>query len=100
MLANVRDIVKLANEFGAGVYLDDAHASGVVGDGGRGSASVFGLTDQVDLISGTFSKSFASLGGLIGGDQPVSDFIRHHSPFRIFSAAWPRANVATELTSP
>ena len=99
MLANVPEIVKLANEFGAGVYLDDAHAIGVVGDGGRGSASVFGLTDQVDLISGTFSKSFASLGGFIVGDQPVIDFIRHHSPSHIFSASMPPANVATVLKS-
>lgn len=62
-LAKVPELVHLAKEFGARLYLDDAHAIGVVGDTGRGSASVFGLTDEVDLISGTFSKSFASLGG-------------------------------------
>ncbi|MDR9418902.1 aminotransferase class I/II-fold pyridoxal phosphate-dependent enzyme [Gracilimonas sp.] len=96
-LANVPELVKLAKEFNARLYLDDAHAIGVVGDGGRGSASVFGLTDEVDLISGTFSKSFASLGGFIVGDKPVIEFIRHHSPAHIFSASMPPANVATVL---
>src|SRR5690606_10764788 len=61
-LARVPELVSLAEEFGAALMLDDAHAVGVVGEGGRGSASVFGLTDTVDLITGTFSKSFASLG--------------------------------------
>ncbi len=96
-LAKVPELVEIAKEFGARLYLDDAHAIGVVGDGGRGSASVFGLSDEVDLISGTFSKSFASLGGFLVGDQPVIDFIRHHSPAHIFSASMPPANVATVL---
>ncbi|MAL18836.1 MAG: 8-amino-7-oxononanoate synthase [Balneola sp.] len=96
-LANVPDLVKLAKEFDARLYLDDAHAIGVVGDGGRGSASVFGLTDEVDLISGTFSKSFASLGGFLVGDRPVIEYIRHKSPAHIFSASMPPANVATVL---
>lgn len=96
-LANVPELVALAKEFNARLYLDDAHAVGVVGDGGRGSASVFGLTDQVDLISGTFSKSFASLGGFLVGDRPVIEFIRHHSPAHIFSASMPPANVATVI---
>tara|TARA_R110002126_G_scaffold3477_2_gene19818 strand:+ start:14427 stop:15662 length:1236 start_codon:yes stop_codon:yes gene_type:complete len=96
-LAKVPELVKLAEEFGARLYLDDAHAVGVIGDGGRGSASVFGLTDEVDLISGTFSKSFASLGGFIVGDHAVIEYIRHHSPAHIFSASMPPANVATVL---
>ena len=96
-LAKVPELVKLAKEFGARLYLDDAHAVGVIGDGGRGSASVFGLTDQVDLISGTFSKSFASLGGFIVGDRAVIEYIRHTSPAHIFSASMPPANVATVL---
>ncbi|MEO9885016.1 MAG: aminotransferase class I/II-fold pyridoxal phosphate-dependent enzyme [Balneola sp.] len=96
-LAKVPELVKLAKEFGARLYLDDAHAVGVIGDGGRGSASVFGLTDEVDLISGTFSKSFASLGGFIVGDNPVIEYLRHHSPAHIFSASMPPANVATVL---
>lgn len=98
-LAKVPELVALAKEFGARLYLDDAHAVGVLGDGGRGSASVFGLTDQVDLISGTFSKSFASLGGFLVGDRSVIEFIRHHSPAHIFSASMPAANVATVLTA-
>jgi 8-amino-7-oxononanoate synthase len=96
-LAKVPEMVEIAKEFGARLYLDDAHAIGVVGDGGRGSASVFGLSDEVDLISGTFSKSFASLGGFLVGEQPVIDFIRHNSPAHIFSASMPPANVATVL---
>lgn len=96
-LAKIPEMVKLAKEFGARLYLDDAHAIGVVGDGGRGSASVFGLMDDVDLISGTFSKSFASLGGFIVGDREVIEFIRHNSPAHIFSASMPPANVATVL---
>ncbi|MEQ8524635.1 aminotransferase class I/II-fold pyridoxal phosphate-dependent enzyme [Gracilimonas sp.] len=96
-LAKVPELVKLAKEFNARLYLDDAHAIGVVGEGGRGSASVFGLTDEVDLISGTFSKSFASLGGFLVGDRPVIEYIRHKSPAHIFSASMPPANVATVL---
>ncbi|HBQ61344.1 MAG TPA: 8-amino-7-oxononanoate synthase, partial [Balneolaceae bacterium] len=96
-LANVPELVKLAKEFDARLYLDDAHAVGVVRKGGRGSASVYDLTDEVDLISGTFSKSFASLGGFLVGDEPVIEYIRHNSPAHIFSASMPPANVATVL---
>jgi 8-amino-7-oxononanoate synthase len=98
-LAKVPELVKLAKEYDAALYLDDAHAVGVIGDGGRGTASYFGLNDDVDLISGTFSKSFASLGGFIVGDRTVIEFIRHHSPAHIFSASMPPANVATVLKS-
>jgi 8-amino-7-oxononanoate synthase len=96
-LAKVPELVSLAKEYGARLYLDDAHAIGVIGEGGRGSASSFGLLDDVDLISGTFSKSFASLGGFLVGDKPVIEFIRHNSPAHIFSASMPPANVATVL---
>ncbi len=99
VIADVPNLVALAKEFNAGLYLDDAHAIGVIGDGGRGSASVFDLTDEVDLISGTFSKSFASLGGFLVGDREVIEYIRHHSPAHIFSASMPPANVATVLKS-
>src|SRR5699024_10740271 len=98
-IANVPELLKLKKEFGARLYLDDAHAIGVVGDGGRGSASTFGLSDEIDLISGTFSKSFASLGGFIVGDYEVIEYIRHNSPAHIFSASMPPANVATVLKS-
>lgn len=97
MIAKVPELVKLSKKYGARLYLDDAHAIGVIGKGGRGSASVYDLMDQVDLITGTFSKSFASLGGFVVGEQPVIDFIRHHSPAHIFSASMPPANVATVL---
>jgi 8-amino-7-oxononanoate synthase len=96
-LAKVPELVQLAKEFGARLYLDDAHAIGVIGEGGRGAASSFGLLDEVDLISGTFSKSFASLGGFLVGERKVIEYIRHKSPAHIFSASMPPANVATVL---
>lgn len=96
-IAKVPELVELKNKYGARLYLDDAHAIGVIGDGGRGSASTFDLMDEVDLISGTFSKSFASLGGFIVGEKAVIEYIRHHSPAHIFSASMPPANVATVL---
>lgn len=98
-LAKIPELVQLAKDFDAALYLDDAHAVGVIGDGGRGSASVFNLMDDVDLISGTFSKSFASLGGFLVGDRTVIEYIRHKSPAHIFSASMPPANVATVLKS-
>lgn len=96
-LANVPELVSIAKEYNARLYLDDAHSIGVIGKGGRGSASVFGLDDDVDLISGTFSKSFASLGGFLVGDRPVIEYVRHNSPAHIFSASMPPANAATVL---
>ncbi len=96
-LANVPELVEISKEFNARLYLDDAHAIGVIGEGGRGSASVFGLNDDVDLISGTFSKSFASLGGFLVGNRAVIEYIRHNSPAHIFSASMPPANAATVL---
>lgn len=97
-LAKVPDLVRLAEEFDAGLVLDDAHAIGVIGEGGRGSASAFGLLDRVDLVTGTFSKSFASLGGFVVGSHEVTEFIRHTASTHIFSASMPPANVATVLT--
>src|SRR5690606_21708976 len=96
-LARVPELVALADEFGAALMLDDAHAVGVVGEGGRGSASAFGLLDRVDLTTGTFSKSFASLGGFIVGSYAATEYIRHTSSAHIFSASMPPANVATVL---
>ncbi len=96
-LAKIPELVALSKEFNARLYLDDAHAIGVLGEGGRGSASAFNLLDEVDLVSGTFSKSFASLGGFLVGDREVIEYIRHHSPAHIFSASMPPANVATVL---
>ncbi|WP_445666430.1 aminotransferase class I/II-fold pyridoxal phosphate-dependent enzyme [Fodinibius sp. AD559] len=96
-IANVSELVRLKKKYDARLYLDDAHAIGVIGEGGRGSASTFDLMDDVDLISGTFSKSFASLGGFLVGDHEVIEYIRHNSPAHIFSASMPPANVATVL---
>ena len=96
-LAKVPELVALAEEFGAALYLDDAHAVGVVGDGGRGSASVFGLEDRVDITTGTFSKSFSSLGGFAVGDETVIEYVRHTASTHIFSASMPPPAVATVL---
>jgi len=74
--------------------IDDAHGLGVMGDHGRGTADHFGLTDKVDLIMGTFSKSFGSLGGFIAGDHEVLNYLKHNSRSLIFSASMPPANVA------
>jgi 7-keto-8-aminopelargonate synthetase-like enzyme len=78
--------------------VDDAHAMGVLG-GGRGTAAHFGLTEDVDLIMSTFSKSFASLGGFIAGDEDVIHYIKHHARSLIFSASIPPANAAAALAS-
>ena len=97
VIAKVPELVDLAEEFGAALMLDDAHACGVIGPGGRGSAAYFGLEDQVHLTTGTFSKSFASLGGFCAGDEDVIEYIRHDASTHIFSASMPPANVATVL---
>jgi len=79
--------------------VDDAHSLGVLGDHGRGTADHFGLTDQVDLIMGTFSKSFASLGGFIAGDEVVMHYVQHHARSFMFSASIPAGNVAAVLAA-
>jgi 7-keto-8-aminopelargonate synthetase-like enzyme len=79
--------------------VDDAHSLGVLGKNGSGTASHFGLTDKVDLIMGTFSKSFAALGGFIASDKEVINFIKHNSRSLIFSASMTPASVATVLAS-
>ena len=97
VIAKVPELVALAEEFGAALMLDDAHACGVIGPGGRGSAAYFGVEDSVHLTTGTFSKSFASLGGFCVGGEDVIEFIRHRSATHVFSASMPPANVATVL---
>jgi len=96
-IARVPDLLDLADEFDAALMLDDAHAIGVIGEGGRGSASTYGRKDDVDLITGTFSKSFASIGGFCVGDRDVIEYIRHEASTHIFSASMPPATVATVL---
>ena len=98
-IAPLPQIVDAAREFDAGVMVDDAHAIGVLGPTGRGTAEHFGLEQDVDLIMGTFSKSMASVGGFIAGDATVIDFIKHRARTMIFSAAPPPASVAAALAT-
>lgn len=90
-------LVELAQRFNARVFVDDAHAIGVIGKNGSGTASHFDLVDKVDITSGTFSKSFASLGGFVAADAKVIDFIKHLGRSLIFSASIPPANAAAAL---
>jgi len=94
-ILNLPEVVKLAKKYGCRVYVDDAHGLGVLGPQGQGTAAHFGLTDEVDLIMGTFSKSFASIGGYIAGKAEVVDYIRHKARAFMFTAALPPAGVAT-----
>src|SRR5271157_661069 len=93
-IAPLPEIVATAKEFGARIMVDDAHGLGVLGETGRGTLEHFGLTDQVDLVMGTFSKSFASLGGFVAGEERVISYIKHHSRALIFSASMPPSAIA------
>ncbi|MDR0757555.1 MAG: pyridoxal phosphate-dependent aminotransferase family protein [Tannerella sp.] len=86
-IANLPEIVRLARKYDAYVMVDEAHGLGVLGKQGRGTCEHFGVTDSVDLIMGTFSKSFASIGGFIASDYEIIDYLRHHSRSYIFSAS-------------
>ncbi len=98
-IAPLPQIIEVAREFGAKVMVDDAHSVGVLG-GGRGTAAHFGLTmDDVDLVTGTFSKSFASIGGYVAGKADVIHYIQHTARSLIFSASLPAANALTVLTA-
>ncbi len=97
-LAPLPEIIPVCRKHGARLMVDDAHSLGVMGNG-RGTAAHFGVTDQVDLIMGTFSKSFASLGGFIAGDADVIHYIQHHARSLIFSASMPASNVAAVLAA-
>ena len=96
-IANLPEIVRLAKQYGARVMVDDAHGLGVIGEGGRGTASHFGLEDEVDIYMGTFSKSLASLGGYMAASEEVADFVRHTSRPFIFSASMPPSACAVAL---
>jgi 8-amino-7-oxononanoate synthase len=98
-IINLPEVVKLAEHYGASIMVDDAHSLGVLGKNGSGTASHFGLTDKVDLIMGTFSKSFASLGGFIASDKEVINYIKHNSRTLIFSASMTPASAASVLAS-
>ena len=98
-LADLPGIVKVAERDGAAIMVDDAHGLGVLGPNGDGTAAHFGLTDKIDLIMGTFSKSLASIGGFVAGDEMVIEYIRHYARSLIFSASLPPAQVAAVLAS-
>ena len=93
-VANLPEIVRLAKQYNASVMVDEAHGIGVFGRQGRGTCDHFGVTDDVDLIMGTFSKSFASLGGFIACDKTITNFLRHHSRSYIFTASITPASTA------
>lgn len=93
-VANLPEIVRLAKKYNASVMVDEAHGIGVFGKGGRGTCDHFGVTGDVDLIMGTFSKSFASLGGFIATDKSVTNFLRHHTRAYIFTASITPASTA------
>jgi 8-amino-7-oxononanoate synthase len=93
------EIVVLAEKYNASIMIDDAHSLGILGENGSGTASHFGLTDKVDLIMGTFSKSMASLGGFIAADKEVINFIKHNSRSLIFSASMTPSSTAAVLAS-
>lgn len=96
-ICKLPEIVALAEKYNARVMVDDAHGLGVIGNGGRGTADYFGLTDKVDIIMGTFSKSLASLGGYMAADSRVVEYVRHASRPFIFCASIPPANCATAI---
>lgn len=98
-IAKLPEITALAKEFGARVMVDDAHGLGVLGEGGRGTASHFGLEDEVDIYMGTFSKSLASLGGYMTGDHRVVDYVRHSARAYMFAASIPPTQTAVALAA-
>ncbi len=98
-IVDLPTLVKLAKKYNARILIDDAHAVGVIGRTGRGTPSEFGLVNEVDLIMGTFSKTFGSLGGYVVGDRTVINFIKHNAPALIFSASPTPASVAAVLAT-
>ena len=96
-IVNLPALVEVAEKYGARVYVDDAHALGVLGKHGRGTGEYWDMEDKIDIVMGTFSKSFASLGGFIAGDESVIHYIKHHARALIFSASMPPSAVATVL---
>jgi 8-amino-7-oxononanoate synthase len=98
-IAKLDELVPVVKKHGARLLVDDAHAVGVIGPGGRGTAHSFGLQDQVDLIGGTFSKSLASIGGFLVGERKVLDYIRHFAPSFMFAASAAPPQVAAAMAS-
>jgi 8-amino-7-oxononanoate synthase len=98
-IANLPEIVRLAKQYNANIMVDDAHSFGVIGKQGRGVASHFGLTDDVDIIMGTFSKSLASIGGFLAADKDTLNVLKHTSRSLIFSASATPAATASALAA-
>ena len=98
-IAKLDEITALANKYHARVMVDDAHSIGLLGPKGEGTAAHFDVTKDVDLIMGTFSKSFGSLGGFIAGEEAVIDYLQHHTRTMIFTAALPPTNVASTMAA-
>lgn len=98
-IVNLPRLNKIAKEYKARILIDDAHAVGVIGKGGKGTASEFNLENEIDLTMGTFSKTFASLGGFVAGEERVINYIKHFAPALIFSASPTPAAVAAALAA-
>lgn len=98
-IVNLPKLVELAKKYNARTLIDDAHSVGVIGKGGRGTASEFNLEKEVDLTMGTFSKTFASLGGFVAAEERVINYLKHHSSALIFSASPTPASVAAALAA-
>lgn len=98
-IVNLPMLNDIAKRFNAKILIDDAHSVGVIGKGGRGTASEFNLENKIDLTMGTFSKTFASLGGFVAGNERVINYIKHHSPALIFSASPTPASVAAAMAA-
>jgi 8-amino-7-oxononanoate synthase len=98
-IADVPGLSRIARKYCAALALDDAHAIGVLGPNGDGTAAHFGMTDEVDIIAGTFSKSLASIGGFVAASDSVIHYLRHHSRPLIFTASLPPANTAGVLAA-
>jgi 8-amino-7-oxononanoate synthase len=98
-IAELPELVPIARKHGTALAVDDAHALGVLGPNGDGTAAHFGLTDEVDIIAGTFSKSLASIGGFVAASESVIHYLRHHSRPLIFTASLPPANTAGVLAA-
>ena len=98
-IADAPGLIRVAHRHGAALAIDDAHAIGVIGPNGSGTAAHYGVTDDVEIITGTFSKSLASIGGFVAADETTIHYLRHHSRPLIFSASLPPASTAGTLAA-
>jgi 8-amino-7-oxononanoate synthase len=98
-IVDLPSLNQLAKKYNAKILIDDAHAIGIIGKNGKGTASEFNLTDEIDMTFGTFSKTFASLGGFVAAKAKVIDYIKHHAPALIFSASPTPASVASAMAA-